>query len=212
MSPFCVAVFVYLACAFRYGSEDLDVMGLSFRRDIWIQRVQVYPPVEGNTAKTPMLEFLMKKVGEQGYPFTFQVRNKTHNSLTLHMTNEIPAVPSVTHGVDQLGRCFLFLSFFLTSDADRPPVLSVLTAGAKWFWQGTTTVHFHSLSLSRLEMFEKQIIHLGLVSSFCCRLAAWTLRLKDTSPTWPSMQMKSLKRSMPSFQSSPASLNCRICV
>ena len=89
MSPFCFTVFVYLACAFRYGSEDLDVMGLSFRRDIWIQRVQVYPPVEGTTAKTPMLEFLMKKVGEQGYPFTFQVRKKKHNTLSLHVTNEI---------------------------------------------------------------------------------------------------------------------------
>ncbi|XP_030251240.1 arrestin 3b, retinal (X-arrestin) isoform X1 [Sparus aurata] len=76
-------VFVYLACAFRYGSEDLDVMGLSFRRDIWIQRVQVYPPVEGNTAKTPMLEFLMKKVGEQGYPFTFQMPTDLPCSVSL---------------------------------------------------------------------------------------------------------------------------------
>lgn len=68
------AVYVYLACAFRYGSDDLDVMGLSFRRDIWIQRVQVYPPTGENTAKTPMQEFLLKKIGEQGYPFSFQVQ------------------------------------------------------------------------------------------------------------------------------------------
>eukprot|EP00064_Thunnus_orientalis_P006146 superscaffoldBa00000626_g6162 len=65
-------VYVYLACAFRYGSEDLDVIGLSFRRDIWIQRVQVYPPVDGNSTKSPMQESLLKKVGEQGYPFSFQ--------------------------------------------------------------------------------------------------------------------------------------------
>uniref|UniRef100_A0A667YA86 Arrestin-C n=1 Tax=Myripristis murdjan TaxID=586833 RepID=A0A667YA86_9TELE len=54
-------VFVYLACAFRYGSEDLDVIGLSFRRDIWVKRVQVYPPVGGNSPNTPMQESLMKK-------------------------------------------------------------------------------------------------------------------------------------------------------
>ncbi|XP_024918803.1 arrestin 3b, retinal (X-arrestin) isoform X1 [Cynoglossus semilaevis] len=68
-----VVVFVYLACAFRYGSEDLDVIGLSFRRDIWIQRVQVYPPTGGNTTTSPMQESLMKKVGEQGHPFSFQI-------------------------------------------------------------------------------------------------------------------------------------------
>ncbi|XP_056238737.1 arrestin 3b, retinal (X-arrestin) isoform X1 [Seriola aureovittata] len=66
-------VFVYLACAFRYGSEDLDVIGLSFRRDIWIQRVQVYPPTGGNAAKSPLQESLIKKVGEQGCPFSFQL-------------------------------------------------------------------------------------------------------------------------------------------
>lgn len=84
------AVFVYLACAFRYGSDDLDVMGLSFRRDIWIQRIQVYPPTGENTANTPMKEFLLKKVGEQGYAFSFQVRG--HNSLTFHIAHEITPV------------------------------------------------------------------------------------------------------------------------
>lgn len=76
---FSIAVYVYLACAFRYGSDDLDVIGLSFRRDIWIQRVQVYPPTGANATKSPMQESLMKKVGEQGCPFSFQVRK--HESL-----------------------------------------------------------------------------------------------------------------------------------
>ncbi|XP_056898551.1 arrestin 3b, retinal (X-arrestin) [Takifugu flavidus] len=76
-------VYVYLACAFRYGSDDLDVMGLSFRRDIWIQRVQVYPPTGENTAKTPMQEFLLKKIGEQGYPFSFQMPTDLPCSVSL---------------------------------------------------------------------------------------------------------------------------------
>ncbi|XP_034545219.1 arrestin 3b, retinal (X-arrestin) [Notolabrus celidotus] len=76
-------VYVYLACAFRYGSDDLDVIGLSFRRDIWIKRVQVYPPTEAATAKTPMQESLMKKVGEQGCPFSFQLPTDLPCSVSL---------------------------------------------------------------------------------------------------------------------------------
>uniref|UniRef100_A0A3Q3W215 Arrestin-C n=1 Tax=Mola mola TaxID=94237 RepID=A0A3Q3W215_MOLML len=76
-------VFVYLACAFRYGSDDLDVMGLSFRRDIWIQRIQVYPPTGESPAKTPMVEFLLKKVGEQGYAFSFQMPTDLPCSVSL---------------------------------------------------------------------------------------------------------------------------------
>ncbi|KAM9849676.1 arrestin 3b, retinal (X-arrestin) [Aulostomus maculatus] len=76
-------VYVYLACAFRYGSEELDVIGLSFRRDIWIQRVQVYPPVEGNATKSPIQESLLKKVGEQGHPFSFQMPANLPCSVSL---------------------------------------------------------------------------------------------------------------------------------
>ncbi|XP_047196447.1 arrestin 3b, retinal (X-arrestin) isoform X2 [Hippoglossus stenolepis] len=76
-------VYVYLACAFRYGSEELDVIGLSFRRDIWIKRIQVYPPTGESVTKTPMQESLMKKVGEQGCPFSFQMPTNLPCSVAL---------------------------------------------------------------------------------------------------------------------------------
>ncbi|XP_071773224.1 arrestin 3b, retinal (X-arrestin) [Centroberyx gerrardi] len=76
-------VFVYLACAFRYGSEDLDVIGLSFRRDIWVQRVQIYPSTGANPPNTPMQEALLKKVGEQGHPFSFQMPANLPCSVSL---------------------------------------------------------------------------------------------------------------------------------
>uniref|UniRef100_A0A673ZG89 Arrestin-C n=1 Tax=Salmo trutta TaxID=8032 RepID=A0A673ZG89_SALTR len=66
-------VWVYLACAFRYGSDDLDVIGLSFRKDIWVKRIQIYPVVGTRPANTPMQEALLKKCGDQGHPFTFTV-------------------------------------------------------------------------------------------------------------------------------------------
>jgi len=75
-------VWVYLACAFRYGSDDLDVIGLSFRRDIWIQRQQLYP-TEGTPPKSPMIDSLMKKVGESGVPFTFQMPTDLPCSVAL---------------------------------------------------------------------------------------------------------------------------------
>ncbi|XP_061581492.1 arrestin 3b, retinal (X-arrestin) [Cololabis saira] len=76
-------VFVYLACAFRYGTEDLDVIGVSFRRDIWIKRFQVYPATGESVASSPIQESLMKKVGEQGCPFSFQMPANLPCSVSL---------------------------------------------------------------------------------------------------------------------------------
>ncbi|EPY84367.1 beta-arrestin-2 [Camelus ferus] len=41
-------VFVTLTCAFRYGREDLDVLGLSFRKDLFIATYQAFPPIPQN--------------------------------------------------------------------------------------------------------------------------------------------------------------------
>ena len=63
--------------AFRYGREDLDVLGLTFRKDLLQMKMQVFPPVEeGGEAKklTRLQERLIKKLGKNAYPFSFRVR------------------------------------------------------------------------------------------------------------------------------------------
>uniref|UniRef100_A0A4W5NHD7 Arrestin-C n=1 Tax=Hucho hucho TaxID=62062 RepID=A0A4W5NHD7_9TELE len=81
-------VWVYLACAFRYGSDDLDVIGLSFRKDIWVKRVQIYPVVGTKPANTPMQEALLKKCGDQGHPFTFTIDTNLPCSVGLQPAPE----------------------------------------------------------------------------------------------------------------------------
>lgn len=46
-------VFVTLTCAFRYGREDLDVLGLSFRKDLYISTFQVAAAARSRPAGRP---------------------------------------------------------------------------------------------------------------------------------------------------------------
>ncbi|XP_074924686.1 S-arrestin isoform X1 [Chelonoidis abingdonii] len=62
-------VYVTLTCAFRYGQEDIDVMGLTFRKDLFFSRIQLYPPVEKWESLSQLQECLMKKLGNNAYPF-----------------------------------------------------------------------------------------------------------------------------------------------
>lgn len=69
------AVFVTLTCAFRYGHDDLDVIGLMFRKDLYVQVQQVFPP-EPTSPQGPLTvlqERLLQKLGNNAYPFTLQV-------------------------------------------------------------------------------------------------------------------------------------------
>ena len=76
-----------LTCAFRYGREDLDVLGLTFRKELhqgtlivklierdnsyyetWFwqlgltEKQQVYPPLEENNDKESGLYFIIKYI------------------------------------------------------------------------------------------------------------------------------------------------------
>ncbi|XP_052005531.1 arrestin-C-like [Xyrauchen texanus] len=90
-------VWVQLACAFRYGREDLDVIGVSFRKDIWIKHIQMYPPATSNPPNTPMQEALLKKAGDQGQPFTFEIPRHLPCSVSLQPAPEDAGKPC---GVD----------------------------------------------------------------------------------------------------------------
>jgi beta-arrestin len=75
---------VQLLAAFRYGREDLDVLGLTFRKDLISQFFQVYPVVT-ETARplTRLQERLRKKLGENAFPFWFEIPPNSASSVTL---------------------------------------------------------------------------------------------------------------------------------
>ncbi|KAL7979884.1 hypothetical protein Chor_004353 [Crotalus horridus] len=78
-------VYVTLTCAFRYGRDDLDVIGLTFRKDLYLLKTQLYPPVPDQVPKTltPLQDKLIKKLGEHAYPFTFEMATNLPCSITL---------------------------------------------------------------------------------------------------------------------------------
>ena len=68
-------VFGHVLAAFRYGREDLDVLGLTFRKDLFLSNEQIFPVKEENSARslTRLQERLIKKLGSNAYPFYFEV-------------------------------------------------------------------------------------------------------------------------------------------
>ncbi|XP_046671848.1 beta-arrestin-1 isoform X4 [Homalodisca vitripennis] len=78
-------VFGHVLAAFRYGREDLDVLGLTFRKDLYLAAEQIFPQ-ESNTSKRPLTrlqERLMKKLGPNAYPFYFELPPHCPASVTL---------------------------------------------------------------------------------------------------------------------------------
>uniref|UniRef100_A0A0N5A9M2 Arrestin_C domain-containing protein n=1 Tax=Syphacia muris TaxID=451379 RepID=A0A0N5A9M2_9BILA len=77
-------VTAHLLAAFRYGREDLDVLGLTFRKDLISQVFQVFPVIESKQRPlTRLQERLKKKLGDNAYPFWFQLPSRCASSVTL---------------------------------------------------------------------------------------------------------------------------------
>ncbi|XP_033104171.1 beta-arrestin-1-like isoform X3 [Anneissia japonica] len=77
-------VFAHVLAAFRYGREDLDVLGLTFRKDLFLASMQVYPPIpDEQKPLTRLQERLIKKLGSNAYPFCFQLPQNSPSSVTL---------------------------------------------------------------------------------------------------------------------------------
>ncbi|XP_014258491.1 beta-arrestin-1 isoform X2 [Cimex lectularius] len=78
-------VFGHVLAAFRYGREDLDVLGLTFRKDLYLAAEQIYPPIEQRQKHpiTRLQERLMKKLGPNAYPFYFELPPHCPASVTL---------------------------------------------------------------------------------------------------------------------------------
>lgn len=73
---FCPVVFVTLSCTFRYGRDDMDVMGIAFRRELYLSTRQVYPPLQDRdrSIHTRIQAKLLRKLGDNAFPFFFEVK------------------------------------------------------------------------------------------------------------------------------------------
>jgi len=80
-------VYGHVLAAFRYGREDLDVLGLTFRKDLYLASSQIFPPLEDSeVTKRPLTrlqERLIKKLGANAYPFFFELPPHCPASVTL---------------------------------------------------------------------------------------------------------------------------------
>ena len=87
-------VFAHILAAFRYGREDLDVLGLTFRKDLFIAQQQVYPKLESEPVRqlTHLQQRLLRKLGPNAYPFFFQIPKNVPASVTLQPGNIIQII------------------------------------------------------------------------------------------------------------------------
>ncbi|XP_035526196.1 S-arrestin-like [Morone saxatilis] len=77
--------FVTLSCIFRYGRDDMDVMGIAFRRELYLSTRQVYPPLQDRDkgVHTRMQAKLLRKLGDNAYPFFFEFPDNLPCSVAL---------------------------------------------------------------------------------------------------------------------------------
>uniref|UniRef100_A0A671X3J5 S-arrestin n=1 Tax=Sparus aurata TaxID=8175 RepID=A0A671X3J5_SPAAU len=78
-------VFVTLSCTFRYGRDDMDVMGIAFRRELYLSTRQVYPPLQDREkgVHTRVQAKLLRKLGDNAYPFFFEFPDNLPCSVAL---------------------------------------------------------------------------------------------------------------------------------
>ncbi|XP_075976596.1 beta-arrestin protein kurtz isoform X3 [Anticarsia gemmatalis] len=111
-------VFGHVLAAFRYGREDLDVLGLTFRKDLYLAaeqviKITIYPPT--NTTKRPLTrlqERLVRKLGAAAHPFYFELPPHCPASVTLQPA---PGETGKPCGVD-----YELKAFVADSQDDKP--------------------------------------------------------------------------------------------
>lgn len=83
-------IFGQVVCSFRYGREEDEVMGLNFQKELYLVSECVVPADE-KVEKPPLTklqERLMKKLGDNAFPFTFQIPPNAPASISLQQKNE----------------------------------------------------------------------------------------------------------------------------
>lgn len=131
---FCPLVFVTLSCTFRYGRDDMDVMGIAFRRELYLSTRQVYPPLQDRdrSIHTRIQAKLLRKLGDNAFPFFFEVRRFYWQAAEASSPKFLPSVATC--------RFTLKLCNFTSPVSQQPALLSGSAASTARCWQGEKVV------------------------------------------------------------------------
>lgn len=75
-------IFASLIVSFRHGREEDEVMGISFKKELVVDRVQIHP-VNKEDEKSKLQARLMQKLGEGAKPFTLSFPQSSPNSVLI---------------------------------------------------------------------------------------------------------------------------------
>merc|ERR1712212_1347086 len=75
-------VYVQLVIIFRHGREDDETMGLSFKKELILDRTQIYPP-ESRAEESKLQSRLLQKLGDGAIPFTLEFPDLAPNSVLI---------------------------------------------------------------------------------------------------------------------------------
>lgn len=76
-------IFAQLVITFRHGREEEEMMGLSFKKELVLDRVQIYPPEKNPTEETKLQSRLIQKLGEGAHPFALNFPDLAPNSVVI---------------------------------------------------------------------------------------------------------------------------------
>lgn len=116
-------VFGQLVCSFRYGREEDEMMGLNFQKELYLASEQIYPATKTDSEPSKLQSRLLKKLGPNAYPFTFNIPSNAPTSVTLQQDK--------SDAGDACGVQYFVKIFTGDSDMDRTHRRSTVALGIR---------------------------------------------------------------------------------
>ncbi|MEQ2197011.1 hypothetical protein XENOCAPTIV_020870, partial [Xenoophorus captivus] len=177
-----LAVFVTLTCAFRYGREDLDVLGLSFRKDLYISTFQIpqnlpcsvtLQPGPEDTGKACGVDFEIRAFCAKSIEEKIHKRNSVR--LVIRKVQYAPEKPGPQPMVETT-RSFLM--------SDRSLHLEASLDKELYYHGEPISVNVHVTNNSTKTVKRVKISGLLLLSPVCRFLISWILMFLNNLSTF----------------------------
>ncbi|XP_055382591.1 phosrestin-1 [Condylostylus longicornis] len=97
-------VYGQLVTTYRYGREEDEVMGVKFSKEMILCKEQIVPVINEKMEMTPTQEKLVRKLGANAFPFTFQFPQNSPSSVTLQAGEDDSGKPL---GIEYCIRAFV---------------------------------------------------------------------------------------------------------